>query len=141
MVEYVSESLKRRQSSTQLLTAFALLALVLAAVGTYGVMAYDVSQRTNELAVRIALGASSRSIRALVMGRALALAGSGIALGWVGVFLLTRGVSSLLFGVRPTDPVVFGLAAGVLLVVAALATTVPVQRAIAVDPASVVRAS
>jgi ABC-type antimicrobial peptide transport system permease subunit len=104
-------------------------------------MAHDVSQRRNELAVRIVLGASSRSIRALVMGRALGLAGSGIAFGWVGAFLLTRGVSSLLFGVRATDPVVFGLAADVLLVVAALATTVPVQRAISVEPASVVRAS
>jgi hypothetical protein len=75
------------------------------------------------------------------VGRALALAGRGIVLGWVGAFLLTRGVSSLLFGVRPTDPVVFGLAAGVLLAVAVLATTVPVQRAIAVEPASVVRAT
>ena len=139
MLEYVFESLERRRCVTQLLTAFAVLALLLAAVGTYGVMTYDVSQSTNELALRIALGASPRAIRALVMGRALALAASGIALGSAGALLLTRWLNGLLFGVRPSDPVSLGMAAGVLLIVAMLATTIPVQRAIAVDPASVMR--
>jgi putative ABC transport system permease protein len=141
MIQYISGSLERRKFSTLLLASFALLALLLAAVGTYGVMAYNVSQSTHEIGVRMALGATPASIRNLILGKTLSLAATGIAVGWIGVAASTHWLASLLFGVRPTDPLTFGSVAFVLIAVAVLASSVPLRRATTVDPATTVRGS
>jgi len=111
-----------------------LLALVIAAVGLYGVMAYWVGQRTRELGVRVAVGARPADVFRLVMGQGLALAGIGLALGLAGAFAASRVVANLLFGVSATDPFVFAGVPLLLLAVAALATFVPARRALTIDP-------
>jgi len=140
MTDYMSQSLERRRFSTFLFGAFAMLALLLAAVGTYGVMAYNVSQKTQEIGIRIAFGASVARIRRLVLGEALILASLGILIGWAGALASTHWVASLLFGIQATDPTIFGSVAVLLLIVALLASYVPMRRALSVDPASALRA-
>jgi putative ABC transport system permease protein len=132
--DVVDASLAPRNFNTMLVSLFAAAALVLAAVGVYGVMAYTVSQRTAEIGTRLALGASPRSIAGLVLGHAIRLALAGVALGLAGAFILTRDLATLLFEVRPTDPLSFGAGAAVLTLVAAAACYVPVRRAIRVNP-------
>ena len=117
-----------------LLGAFAALALFLAAVGIYGVISYSVSQRTRELGIRLALGATARAVLGLVLQHGLLLAGAGIALGLVASFALTRVLRSLLFGVGVLDPLTLATVCGVLAGAAVLACWLPARRAARVDP-------
>jgi predicted permease len=117
-----------------LLAVFAAVALVLAAVGIYGVMSYSVSRRTHEIGIRVSLGASRGSVLALIMRQGLALALVGSAVGIVAAFLLARFMTKLLYGIPPTDPVTFVCVAGLLIAVALAACYVPARRAMRVDP-------
>ena len=114
--------------------AFALLALLLATIGVYGIISYSVGQRTHEIGIRMALGARSADVVKLIMANGLLLTVAGIALGTVGAVVLTRFLKSLLFGVTPTDKLTFVVVGFLLLVVALLACLVPARRAAKVDP-------
>jgi putative ABC transport system permease protein len=135
----LAESLERRSFATKLLATFALLALLVAAIGVYGVMAYNVNQRRHEIAVRMALGATPGAIRSLVLRGALALAALGVLAGWAASAGVARLLSGLLVGVGPTDPATFATVAATLLSVSVLASLVPIARASAIDPAAVAR--
>lgn len=134
MTQLVSESLAPQRVSVILLGIFAGLALLLAAVGIYGVISYSVTQRSHEIGVRIALGAEYRTVLKLVVGEGLRLALAGVALGVLGALGLTRFMSSLLYGVRPADPTTFVEVAVLLTLVALLASYIPARRATKVDP-------
>jgi ABC-type antimicrobial peptide transport system permease subunit len=123
----------------QLLTAFAGLALFLSALGIYGVLAYDVSQRTREIGVRGAIGASRGRITGLILTQGLWKAGVGVVIGLIGSVLLSRYMTSLLFEVEPTDPGVYLMVAAVLVVVAALASYLPAWRAARISPLQALR--
>jgi putative ABC transport system permease protein len=137
--ELVSDSVARYRFSMLLLTLFGALALIIAAVGVYGVMAYAVSQRTRELGIRLALGASRSSVQYLVLGRGLGMAALGIGIGLAGALALTRLLVSQLFGVSPTDPTVLAAAVGTLAAVSAVACLIPAFRATRVDPVIALR--
>lgn len=126
--------------TTLLLGEFTIVALVLAAIGLYGTLAYTVSQRTREIGVRVALGATQWSVGRAVIGRGLLLAISGATIGLGGAFWATRLLRGLLYGVAPLDLMSFVIGAGVLLGVAVAACVVPVRRALSVDVASALRA-
>jgi predicted permease len=134
MDQRIAESLSRRRFTTILLTLFAGLALALATVGIYGVMAYLVSQGTRELGIRMALGATPPAILRLVIRQGLALALCGVGIGLIAAVAFARLVSGLLFGVRSTDPVTFGAIAILLTAVALLASYIPARRAARIDP-------
>ncbi len=134
MDEVISDAMQDTSLQTLLLGAFAGLALVLAAVGLYGVMAYLVTQRTHEIGIRVALGAQRADVLGLVIREGMALAGIGIAIGLVGAFALTRLLATLLFGVSARDPLTFGAVPIVLASVAFAACYIPAQRATRVDP-------
>ena len=123
-----------------LLSAFALLALALAVLGIYGVMAYSVTQRSREIGIRMALGANSRLVLGMVLSGGLRLSLLGIALGVVAALLGTRVLASLIYGVSKTDPVTLAATAAVVLASAVLASWVPALRATRVDPAVSLRA-
>jgi putative ABC transport system permease protein len=132
--EAVARTLATRRLTNRLLLAFGVTALLLAAVGIYGVMALGVSHRVNEFGIRLALGAAPRDVLALVLGQGLRLVLLGIALGLAGALALTRVLSSLLFHVTPFDPLTFGAVALGLAAVALGACYVPARRATATDP-------
>jgi putative ABC transport system permease protein len=132
--ELVSTSMGQRRLSTVLLGIFAGLALLLASLGIYGVMAYAVAQRTRELGVRVALGATRENVLGLVLRQGIVLAGLGAVIGLAGAFGLTRLIASQLYAVKATDPVTFAGVTVLLLVVAIGATLVPALRATRIDP-------
>ena len=134
MDQVVARSIAPQRFNMLLIAAFAGVGLALTAIGIYGVMSYSVAQRTNELGIRIALGAQAIDVLKLIVRNGLALTLIGIALGLAGAFALTRLMASLLFGVTPTDALTFALVTAGLLVVGLIACYVPARRATKVDP-------
>jgi predicted permease len=140
MKDLVTESVAQPRFYMLLLTAFAVLALLLAALGIYGVISYSVSQRTRELGIRIALGATQRRVVRLVLGHGVMLTTLGVATGLLGAYWLVHLLAAMLFGIAPTDSLTFGGVALVLGVVASLASYLPARRAARVDPVIAMRA-
>jgi putative ABC transport system permease protein len=134
MEEVIADSVARQRFSMWLLGIFAGVALVLAAVGIYGVMSYSVAQRTREIGIRLALGAQRSDVLKMTIGGGLRLVLMGAAIGLVAALVLTRVMSSLLFGVSPTDPLTFISISIVLISVAVVASYIPALRATRVDP-------
>jgi putative ABC transport system permease protein len=139
LANVVSDSVAQRRFSMLLLAAFALIALFLAAIGLYGMVAYSVRQRMQEIGVRIAIGAQRRDVLRLIVGGGMKLALTGAIVGLVGALALARVVGTMLFEVTPFDPASYGTTATVLLAVAAVACYVPARRATRVDPLTVLR--
>ena len=138
--EIVSAAVAPARWSMTLLAVFAGVALVMAVLGVFGVLSFIVTQRTRELGIRIALGATSRGVERLVVARGLALVLAGLIVGLAGALVLTRFMASLLYGVTPTDPLTFGGVALVLVTAAAVASYLPARRATRVDPIIALRA-
>jgi ABC-type antimicrobial peptide transport system permease subunit len=134
MDDVVMNSLGTRRVSMQLFTVFAIAALLLAAIGIYGVMAYSVTQRTQEIGIRMALGAQRGDVLRLVVKQGMILAAIGVVTGLIGAFGLTRVMASLLFNVRPDDPATFLAISLLLVAVAFLACYLPARRAAKLDP-------
>jgi putative ABC transport system permease protein len=125
--------------NTVLLMGFAGIAFLLAAVGIYGVISYDVSQRTNEIGIRMALGAQPADVRRLILGQGARLAVYGIVAGLLGAAVLTRWMGTMLFGVQPTDAWTFTVVSVLLAVVALAASYLPARRAMVPDPVIALR--
>jgi putative ABC transport system permease protein len=138
--DVVSSTIARPRAISVLVAVFALIALTLAAVGVYGVMAYSVSQRTQEIGVRMALGASTESVFRLVLGQALRLVGIGVVAGLIAASALTRLLETLLYEIEPLDPWTFGVTAFVLFLVATFASYVPARRGMHIAPVDALRA-
>ena len=134
LTQVAAESVSRRKFTMQLVALFGVLALLLAGVGIYGVIAYSVTQRTREIGIRVALGASRSAILRWVLKQGLVLTIAGVVVGLLGALALTRLLRSLLFGVGPTDVVTYGALAILLTIVALIACYVPARRATKVDP-------
>ncbi len=141
MSDIVSHSLSSRRFALALMTIFALVALALTSVGVYGVASYAVSQRTQEIGVRMALGAQPRNVVALVVKQGLGPTIVGLAIGLIAALLVSRVIAGMLFGIGPRDPLSFALVALVLLLVSAVATYLPARRAARLDPVSALRSS
>jgi putative ABC transport system permease protein len=134
MEDVLSGSISTPRFHTVLLSLFGAVALFLAAIGVYGVMAYSVAQRTREIGIRMALGAEAANVLTMILREGLGLVGAGLVIGIVGALLATRALAGLLFQVEPHDPLTLGLVGLVLLLVALLACYVPARRATRVDP-------
>jgi predicted permease len=134
MNDVLASSVAQRRFSMSLLGGFAVLALLMAAIGLYGVLSYSVSQRMHEMGLRMALGANARDLMRLVVGQGIRVAMAGVAAGLLASFAATRLLSGMLFGVSPLDPFTFATVAGVLVAAALLASFVPARRATRVDP-------
>ena len=139
MDEIAVETTSRQRFNMLLLTAFGASALLMAAIGIYGLMAYSVAQRTQELGVRMALGAQAANIRNMVIRQGMMLAGIGLVIGIAGAFWLTKFLTGFLFGVKAWDPMAFILTPIFLCAVALIAVWVPARRATRVDPMSALR--
>jgi len=134
MQQMVSGSVAQPRFRTMILAAFSLLALVLAAIGIYGVTNYLVIQRTREFGIRLSLGATANDVLRLVLGRAATLIGAGTCLGLVGSVLLVRLITKLLFGTAPLDPLTYSAVPVLLAAVALVASYIPARRATRIDP-------
>ena len=139
MDQMVSESLRQPRFTTLLLSIFAVVALVLVAIGLFGLISYSTAQRTREIGVRVALGASRKGVFRMIIGRGVALALAGAGIGILGALILTRFLESMLFDVSPTDPATFAFIVPVLLVIAGIASYLPARRAMKVDPMEALR--
>jgi ABC-type antimicrobial peptide transport system permease subunit len=138
--EGIDNMLMPRRGIMLLLGTFSGLALLLAGIGLYGVLAYDVSQRTREIGIRGALGAARGQILTLILRQSIWKTGFGLILGLVGAFILSRSMRALLFDITPADPIAYFAVCGALLTVAALASWLPARRAARVDPMIALRA-
>jgi len=134
MDEAIGRSLAQRRFALQMVGAFAIVALLLAAIGIYGVTAYSVTQRTHEIGIRMALGAQQRDILRMTLGEGMLLVAFGLVAGTAGAALLTRFLKSMLFGIGLSDPVTYGAVPWILAAVALLACYIPARRATQVDP-------
>ena len=139
MEQRLATSVRQRRAAMTICGSFAVLALVLSAIGIYGVLAYAVSQRTREFGIRIALGARAGTVVGMVLGQGMRLAAIGLAIGLVAAALLTRLMAQLLYDVKPTDPAVFALVGGALMLVAMAASLVPSVRVARIKPAMALR--
>jgi ABC-type antimicrobial peptide transport system permease subunit len=137
--EHVNRSAWQPRMVAQLMGVFSFVALAIAALGIYGVMAYTVTQRTREIGIRMALGAARADVQRLVVGQALRLTLLGAGLGLAFAFALTRFMRGILFGVRPDDPATFALVTLVLALSSAAAAWLPTARAVRVDPVVALR--
>jgi putative ABC transport system permease protein len=140
MDDIVSASITERRSTMGLFISFAAAAIILAAVGIYGLVSYSVSQRTYEIGVRLAMGATKTNVVALILTQSLKVAVLGIGAGIIGAVLLTRFLSSLLYGVAATDPLTFSAVGALLFAITAAASCVPAWRAAQIDPSKSLRA-
>jgi putative ABC transport system permease protein len=139
MERIIASSVARRRFAMVLFGIFAALAMILAAVGIYGIMSYSVSQRRQEIGIRIALGATSQDVIRLIVRHGMLLAGIGVAIGLGAALAATRVMSTMLFAVSAMDPLIFVLIPMLLAVVALLACFVPARRATKVDPITALR--
>ena len=137
--QMVSQTLSQSRFNTGLLAVFAAVAIILAAVGIYGVIAYNVAQRTKEIGIRMALGAQRRAMLAMILRQSLTMAAIGIAVGLIGAFAATRLLSALLFGIGATDLATYVSVILLLSVAAFMAGLLPARRAMKVDPVIALR--
>ena len=137
--EAVAASLTERRFSMEVIGLFAVTALLLSALGIYGVISHLVTERTREIGIRLALGANRRTILEMLIGQCLALTTLGLCVGLAGAAAVARLMAGTLYGVRPTDPLTFLSVAGVLAIVALLACYIPARRAMRVDPMTTLR--
>ena len=138
--DYIRDALAPTRFAMALLAAFAIIALILSAVGLYGVIAYGVTQRTRELGVRVALGADPRTVMKTVIGSGLRLAAGGVALGAVAADAAARVLGSMLHGVSPSDPLTFAAITLLVAAIALLASYLPARRVLRIDPTDALRA-
>src|SRR5205814_454724 len=138
--EAMAKSIARPRFTMFLLMIFTIVAVGLAAIGLYGVLAYSVAQRTREIGIRMALGASRRAVARSVMSQGMLLAGIGAVIGLVAARAGAKMIGSMLYGVQQTDTLAYAVGAIALVVIAALACLMPVRRAVAVDPLIAMRA-
>ena len=139
MEDWVYQSSAQPRFQTLLLTSFAGMALLLCGIGLYGLLSYMVVQRSAEIGLRVALGAQRSDVLGLILGRGLALAAAGIAIGLTASAYLTKYLSSLLFGVQPLDALTFASVPAILLLVSLIASSVPAYRAARLDPMRTLR--
>jgi ABC-type antimicrobial peptide transport system permease subunit len=139
MEKTVADSISSKRFTMTLLGVFALLALLLASIGIYGVLSYMVGQRSKEIGVRMALGAQKFDVLRMVLKDGARMTLIGVILGFVGALALTRLMRTMLYGVRPTDPLTFISVAALLCIIAMLACYVPARRAMKVDPMEALR--
>jgi ABC-type antimicrobial peptide transport system permease subunit len=139
MDQIVAGSTARAAFSMTLLTTFAIVSLSLAVIGMYGLMSYSVQQRTQEIGIRMALGAVQADVRNMILAQGLRLAGFGVGLGIAAALLLTRLMATVVFGVRTYEPSVFGAVAVLLAAVALVAAYVPARRATQINPLDALR--
>ena len=137
--ELLAQSRAPARSSMLLVGLFAVLAVTLAVIGVFGVLSYSVTQQTTELGIRMALGATARRVKLLVLGQGMMPVVAGVVAGIGGALALTRFMQTLLFNVEPTDPVTFVAVSVLLAAIAAVASYVPARRATRVDPVSVLK--
>jgi predicted permease len=139
MLRIVSASVAERRFQTAMLSVFALVALLLAAMGIYGVLAYTVAERRAEIGIRMALGARPSDVRSLILREGIRPVAIGLAVGMSGAGVLTRSIGTMLFGVRPLDPLTFAVVPTLLLLIAVLACDVPARGAAEIDPLEILR--
>jgi ABC-type antimicrobial peptide transport system permease subunit len=134
MDDVIAKSLGDRRFALELLGVFAAVALLLASIGIYGVMAYTFSQRTNEIGIRMAMGAQRRDIFRIAVTEGVLVVAIGVVAGLIGSAVLTRFLQTMLFDVKPTDPLTYAAIAALLTIVTLLACVIPAHRATRVDP-------